>query len=184
MQIFSLKPGWSRIAPVSVEASVGICESFIAVDFAVREAPSCFCRNKERDGEAVWQDSCVEIFLKMPGGREYANFEFNSKGVCYAARGRGRQNRAELSKGEYAQIMRKPSGISVEYDFYRWVLSVQIPSVLLEAEAGGLQTVEGNLYKCADLAAQPHYLSAFPVNTPEPDFHRPEFFQNLMGKHL
>jgi len=184
MQIFSLKPGWSRVAPVSVEASVDICEKFIAVNFAVKEAPSCFCRNKKQDGEAVWQDSCVEIFLKMFDGRGYANFEFNSKGVCYAAYGRDRQNRTELSKGEYAQIIRKPSGISIEDDFYKWMLFVQIPCVLLGAEIEGLQMAMGNLYKCADLAVEPHYLFAFPINTPEPDFHRPEFFKNLKEKNV
>ncbi len=181
MQTFFLEPRWNKTAPVSVEASIDICDGFINANFAVEEALCCFCQDKEWDGEAVWQDSCVEIFLKMLSGNgEYANFEFNSKGVCYAARGKDRQNRIELSKSEYAQIIRKPSGVFTEGDFCKWALSVQIPGILLGAKDCDLQNIEGNLYKCADHAAKPHYLSAFSINTPKPDFHRPEFFLPLV----
>jgi len=181
MHIFYLRPGWNKTVSVSVGASVEIYEKSIEVDFAVREACNCFCQSKEQDGEAVWQDSCVEVFLRMldsSGG--YANFEFNSKGVCYAARGKDRQNRTEISKPEYAQIIRKPGGISIEDGFYRWTLAVQIPFTLLGvSEDFRLFQLEGNLCKCADLAVEPHYLSAFPIDTPEPDFHTPDFFKNL-----
>jgi hypothetical protein len=182
MRIFSLKTRWGKILPVAVGASVEVLEDSIEVDFSVREPRDCFCQRKEQDGEAVWEDSCVEVFLSMLGPG-YANFEFNSKGVCYAARGKDRQNRTELSKNEYSQIIRRPSGIVEEGYFYRWNLSVQIPDVLLGGGKGqDLRNVEieGNLYKCADLAAEPHYLSAFPINTLEPDFHRPEFFSPLV----
>jgi hypothetical protein len=40
-------------------------------------------------------------------------------------------------------------------------------------------TLRGNLYKCADKSKTPHYLSAFPVETEKPDFHRPEFFHEF-----
>jgi hypothetical protein len=178
MQVIYLKSRWNKTVPVSVGASVEVNEASITVDFAVKEASNCFCQSKEQDGEAVWQDSCVEVFLRMlDTSHEYANFEFNSKGVCYAARGKDRENRTELSKSEYAQIIRKPSGVSIEGGFYRWALSVQIPFALLGVtENRKIFQLEGNLYKCADLAAEPHYLSAFPVNTPKPDFHQPDFF--------
>lgn len=182
MQIFSLKHSWNKIASVSVGASVEICETFIAVDFAVKETSSCFYQSKGQDGEAVWEDSCVEIFLRMldRSGR-YVNFEFNSKGACYAERGKDRQNRTELSKDEYMSIIRKPSKVSTEAGFLRWMLSVQIPRKLLGVESNDLRNcqIEGNIYKCADLAEEPHWLSAFPINTTEPDFHRPEFFRDL-----
>jgi len=178
MRILPFKYGWSSNAPVSAGASVDISEELITVDFAVREAPSCFCQTKEQDGEAVWEDSCVEVFLKLPWGKEYLNFEFNSKGICYAARGENRENRKEFSKSEYAQIIRKPSGVTEDGKFYRWMLSVQIPSTLLgNIKDLRIVEVEGNLYKCADLAPEPHWLTAFPINNaPKPDFHRPEAF--------
>ncbi|MDR3000306.1 MAG: hypothetical protein LBU89_03485 [Fibromonadaceae bacterium] len=182
-RLFSLKPRWNQTLSVSVGAAIEACEGFVVVDFGVKETAGCFCQNKEQDGEAVWQDSCVEVFLRMlDRSNEYANFEFNSKGVCYAAHGKDRQNRTELSKDEYAQIIRKPSGVSIDKDFYRWSLSVQIPFTLLGVGKNfNVYRLDGNLYKCADHAAEPHYLSAFPINTPNPDFHRPEFFDCLTG---
>ncbi|MDE6137165.1 MAG: hypothetical protein K2F97_06800, partial [Muribaculaceae bacterium] len=40
--------------------------------------------------------------------------------------------------------------------------------------------MRGNFYKCASATSQPHYLSWNPIDTPEPDFHRPEFFGKLI----
>jgi hypothetical protein len=191
MRIFSLRPCWSKATSVSVGASVEVSEKFIEVDFSVREPHGCFCVSKEQDGEAVWQDSCVEVFLNMLGDgvsvgslyakNEYVYLEFNSKGVCYAARGKSREDRKEFSKDEYSKIIRTASGITKDGDFYRWNLSVQIPDILIGISGKNLRNIEieGNLYKCADLAAEPHYLSAFPIKTEKPDFHRPESFQNM-----
>ena len=186
MQQFYLRPGWQKNISVSVGATIEICENSVSVDFGIREPKSCFCQSKEKDGTAVCEDSCVEVFLRMmDNSNEYANFEFNSKGVCYAARGKDRENRTELSKEEYAQIKRKPSGVSIEKDFYRWNLSIEIPLALLGVKNLKVFQLDGNLYKCADKATEPHWLCAFPINTPNPDFHRPECFSclnpNLFG---
>lgn len=184
MQVFSLKPRWSKVISfsVSVGASVEIFEDNITVDFAVREPADCFCQSKEQDGEAVWEDSCVEIFLNMldRSGR-YINLEFNSKGVCYAAIGKDRENRTEVSEEEYSTVTRTLGKVSTEGSFVRWTLSVQIPRELLGANNCNLSAalIEGNIYKCSDLSKEPHWLSAFPIKTAKPDFHRPEFFDNL-----
>ncbi|MBR3471266.1 MAG: hypothetical protein IKH22_01600, partial [Prevotella sp.] len=36
------------------------------------------------------------------------------------------------------------------------------------------------VYKCGDCLSVPHYLSLFPITTERPDFHRPEFFQDIV----
>ena len=172
MKTFTLQPRWNFTAPVEAQAIVDIDENFIFVEFCVKEAAECFCGNFEHDGEAVWNDSCVEIFLKTSGG--YANFEFNSKGACFAAVGENRENRVLLTKDEYAQIIRDARGVTIFNNFYEWSLSVKIPRQFL-----GTEEVKGNLYKCADKAFLPHYFSAFPINTPKPDFHKPWYFKNL-----
>jgi hypothetical protein len=41
------------------------------------------------------------------------------------------------------------------------------------------EKIMGNFYKCADDTAFKHYLSWNPILTPNPDFHRPEFFGEL-----
>ena len=42
------------------------------------------------------------------------------------------------------------------------------------------KAVRGNFYKCGDKTAHPHFVSWNPVGTPSPDFHRPEFFGELL----
>ena len=37
------------------------------------------------DGSPVYQDSCVEFFVRHPDDRRYLNFEFNCLGTCDAA---------------------------------------------------------------------------------------------------
>ena len=39
--------------------------------------------------------------------------------------------------------------------------------------------LRANFYKCGDKCQQPHYLSMAPINTPSPNFHCPEFFQEV-----
>ena len=55
-----------------------------------------------------------------------------------------------------------------------------IPPEIFDMKSFEGVALEGNLYKCADKAKTPHYLSAFPIDTEKPDFHRPEFFQVLL----
>ncbi|GHV12785.1 hypothetical protein AGMMS49938_06030 [Fibrobacterales bacterium] len=177
-----LSPLWNSTSEVSVKAIVEVAEQFLQVSFAVQEPQKCFCQNKECDGEFVWQDSCVEVFLEMlDGSGDYVNFEFNSKGVCYSARGKDRQNRTELTNAEYLQIERNASEILFEGTTVRWFLFVKIPFALLHAKWDDLRAfpIRGNIYKCADNAQEPHYLSAFPIKTEKPDFHRPEFFSEF-----
>lgn len=180
MQTYILKPLWNSSNLIFVSANIDIKEDIIFVEFNVKEPIKCFCQNKEQDGEAVWQDSCVEIFLKMFNASCYANFEFNSKGICYCACGESRQARTEISKEEYSYIKRIADKIVIEDDCCKWSLSVQIPLFLLGVPKDFKQfKLEGNLYKCADTAEEPNYLSAFPISTTKPDFHRPDYFCRL-----
>ena len=39
--------------------------------------------------------------------------------------------------------------------------------------------IKGNFYKCGDKTEMKHYLSYFKVETEQPDFHCPEFFEKI-----
>ena len=96
-----------------------------------------------------------------------------------AARGESRENRQTLPLETIAKIHRTSSTPSIQDDSVYWSMTVEIP-----AEIFGIkefkEPLRGNLYKCADKANTPHYLSAFPIETEKPDFHRPEFFDILV----
>jgi hypothetical protein len=40
--------------------------------------------------------------------------------------------------------------------------------------------LRANFYKCADNTRIPHYVSWNPIEVASPDFHRPEFFGELL----
>ena len=56
-----------------------------------------------------------------------------------------------------------------------------IPFDLLGLDSDALpEKLRGNIYKCGDRTAHPHYLSWAPIGTPSPDFHRPEYFGEVL----
>ena len=151
----------------------------ITVEFTVEEPVDCYRAAVQEDNGRSWEDSCVEIFLQNPANpAEYFNFETTSRGFILAARGTDRENRQTLPLDAIAKIKRSGTAPSIQDDSVYWTMAVEIP-----AEIFGMKAIEaplrGNLYKCADKANTPHYLSAFPIETEKPDFHRPEFFEVL-----
>ena len=181
-----LKPNmnWAAnqgIALPTVMANITASNEFLQVDFSVEEPIDCFRAEVMEDGGHSWEDSCIEIFLQNPANpAEYYNFETTSRGYLLAARGTDRNNRTDLDSAQLAQVQRSKQLASVIGDFVCWGMSVRIPASLfgLTSFEGG--QLRGNLYKCADKAKTPHYLSAFPIETEKPDFHRPEFFDILV----
>lgn len=63
-----------------------------------------------------------------------------------------------------------------------WWLIVAIPATALFKHSfknlSGIK-VKANLYKCGDHLSKPHFLSWQPIDTPEPNFHVPQFFTEL-----
>jgi hypothetical protein len=176
---YALSPLWNLSPPLpQVRASLLVHADALEVHWEVRDFPATFRSEVLCDGGAVWQDSCVEIFVEaLDGSGDYCNFEFNSRGCCLAARGPCRENRREFTAEEYALIWRRPVSVVSEEAGIYWGLEARIPGSLLGA-SGDLREcgLRGNIYKCGDKTHLPHYLAVFPVSTEKPDFHRPEYF--------
>jgi hypothetical protein len=65
----------------------------------------------------------------------------------------------------------------------QWELKVVIPfTALFENEIKGLKDLKPrcNIYKCGNLLKLPHYVSWSPIQSEQPDFHRPECFGNII----
>jgi len=168
------------IALPTVMATVAITDKFIQVDFNVEEPADCFRAEVTEDNDRSWEDSCVEVFIQNPTKpEEYFNFETTSRGYLLAARGPGRASRSNLSEEELNIVQREKHLASVIGDFISWGMTIRIPAGIFGLKSFAGQTIRGNLYKCADKAKTPHYMSAFPIETEKPDFHRPEFFQEF-----
>lgn len=131
----------------------------------------------------VYKDSCVEFFVSLDEGGYY-NFEFNSTGTCLAAFGKGREGREFLPVVAVDRIRRRAVIDRVpERGAVRWALTVAIPlSSFVYHNLSSLRgvTCHANLYKCGDDLPDPHFLCWASVDTPEPDFHQPQYFGTLV----
>src|SRR5215203_3742200 len=133
--------------------------------------------------DLVYEDSCVEFFVAFNGEPGYYNFEFNCLGTCLAGFGETRETRKLLPKNiiekiRYCYIIQKEQ----EQAETEWELMLVIPlEVFCNHRLSGLkgQKCTGNFYKCGDHLPQPHFLSWAAIQSPEPNFHLPEFFGEI-----
>jgi hypothetical protein len=136
------------------------------------------------DLQPVWKDSCVEFFVQIPGENHYFNFEFNCIGVCLAAKRESRSQFSYLTENELNQIKRTSNLTAAPFEEkegdFNWNLLVSIPFSLIGLDGANLhEKIRANFYKCGDETSVPHYLSWSPIETPTPDYHRPEFFGEI-----
>lgn len=160
-----------------VKVYLGYCDQRLWLHYIVaNDFVRAVCRN---DQEPVWQDSCVEFFVKQ--GDIYRNFEFNSLGVCLSATGTDRKARKRLDDKHMAQILRFPSlnieNLPSEDVPTNWSLTVAIPFDLIGLNEGN--QFMANFYKCGDKTKVPHYVSWSAISTPTPDFHQPGYFASV-----
>ncbi len=138
------------------------------------------------DLDPVYKDSCVEFFCQLPEADTYMNFEFNCIGTCLAGTRKSRNEGVVLYTPEaLKQIVRYSSlgnrAFCEMEGMFEWELTVGIPFSLMGIDATRMpEKIFGNFYKCADDTNSPHFVSWSPIHTPEPDFHRPEFFGEIL----
>lgn len=147
--------------------------------------------SRTEDGDEVWRDNCVEFFfspsedLSLP----YLNFEFNLLGAMLLGVGESRENRRRLSPTELQSIPRRADHREPIRDRSEgrkvWSLEAAIPIELIlrltgcEAPRGGTAW-RGNFNICAEEVTHPYYGNWNRIETPTPDFHRPEFFGRVV----
>ena len=192
---------WAAIAPLAVDrylwlengyrprVEARLCWSprFLYVRFRVEEKRVRVRYTKFQD--PVYKDSCVEFFVDMfPAERlGYVNFETNAAGTLLAAFGPDRNHRTPLWPEDlagFAVDAMIPGPVDGEYGADAWALEYRVPLGLFR-KLYGRDIVPGhraaaNFYKCGDETEIPHYGAWSAVETPSPDFHRPEFFGKLV----
>lgn len=132
------------------------------------------------DNGKVWEDSCVEFFVGNPVGEGYFNFEMNCIGTVLAAKRTSRHDASHFPQEKMTKIRRISSLEHIPTDSRNkgqqwWAVEV-IPFDLIGLDKAP-EKLRANFYKCGDHCDTPHFLSWAPIETPQPDFHRPEFFQ-------
>jgi len=148
---------------------------------------------RTRFGEAVYRDSCVEIFLQPKLDKGYLNFEMNAGGTLLASHITDHRRTSD-GFAAFTPLTEEDGGlVAVRSSLSRvvdpevqdpldWELAFFVPISLLEKYVGpigplGGQTWRANLYKCGDETSHPHWASWSAVDAL--NFHLPACFGTL-----
>lgn len=125
-----------------------------------------------RQNGNVSDDSCMEFFFRPnEDNPHYLNFEFNALTTMYHA------IRTDRYNFENPQVNNSFFEIKSYVEEGNWIIQYVIPFDYIDKHYGGhTKTMYGNLYKVGVDTAVRHYATYAPVDSPEPDFHRPESF--------
>ena len=140
----------------------------------------------EKDLDPVYKESCCEFFCMNEGDSLYYNIESNCLGSILMECGKGRDNRT-ISKEDnlqridrWASLGRKSIGL-IEQETH-WELALVVPvSSFWRHNFGTLsgKTFLVNVYNCVGSGDDRQYVTWNPIDTPSPDFHRPEYFRRV-----
>ena len=172
--------GWGQTGPFpEVSGSINTDGQQLIIKFDVREPEIRAVYSFHN--EMVCNDSCVEFFFSpYPFDKRYINIEVNPIGTVLAYIGEGRHNRIPLSEEQIYSFGAKTT-IDRSNALAHWTLQYVVPYSLI-AEVYGqepiseMNVIRCNFYKCGDSLKNPHWGSWMPIETENPDFHRPEYF--------
>ena len=130
----------------------------------------------------IYMDSCAEWFVNFAPEicDRYFNFEVNANGAMHVAFRRDRYEGTMLTAEDIAAL-----DIHAEVREENWEVRYRVPFALIRKYIPGYQyeagmSIRTNFYKCGDETEFPHFgiWKEYPLQ--EPDFHRPEYFGEIM----
>ena len=174
---------WQLPYSPKVLFGIGRSNDYLYVHFMWTEEDACVEHFK--DMEAVCEDSCVEFFCTHATEKRYFNFEFNRIGVCNASLRTNRtENVQRLNEQERQSILRaytpkKKHTIIPESEDYKLTIGIPLTLLGIDEKTAFPLNLRGNFYKCAQRTHK-HLLSWNPIDLPEPDFHCPDCFGEII----
>lgn len=130
----------------------------------------------------VWEDSCMEFFANFAPEKSgaYINMEANAAGTLCCGFGNGRKQRVRVATMPVACPTAEAvvSAESWSCEFFIPLETIAFMFGKSEFKKGDI--IRGNFYKCGDKTEAEHYGCWSVIETPLPDFHRPEFFGELI----
>ena len=173
---------WAESYPCFFEskASVSIVKNSGLYVVMMSDEPCARAVYTERD-EPIYKDSCLEFFCRpFEDDSRYFNFEINPNGAYLSEIGTARSDRRFIK--DITDLHPEVEVLPLEKG---WGVSIIIPEQLIselfgrEFSLNDIGYISANFYKCGEETGSPHFSSAFFVDTPTPDFHRPEYFEKL-----
>ena len=139
------------------------------------------------DDGNLWEDSCCELFISPVADGTYYNIECNAAGTMLIGFGPKREGRERAAQqvldtvDRWSSLGREP--FDTRNGAVTWQLCLALPLGAFYRHALGSFSgirAKANVYKCGDKLPRPHFLSFFPIDLAKPDFHRPDFFGDIV----
>lgn len=185
-------PDWADVPPLRVDNALWVPVGGVRMEQRLCCNANALCvyqRAWETDIRAeysaplspVHEDSCMEFFFSPAGDGRYVNFEINPNACMELGFGPNRHERIRLCHKTERETFRPvctrtPDGWTAEYRIPLSFLRILYPEFSLRPGV----SIRANCYKCGDKTARPHFLAWNAVETPAPDFHRPDFFGEMI----
>lgn len=177
---------WSEAYPYlpSVDFAVAHNGTNLLIHYRVTEKRTLGTMVKDLD--PVYKDSCCEFFCMNEGDSLYYNIESNCLGSILMECGKGRDNRTTSTTenlqhiDRWASLGRKDIGLINKET--HWELAVVVPVAAFWRHNFGTlsgKTFLVNVYNCVGSGDDRQYVTWNPIDTPSPDFHRPEYFRRI-----
>ena len=171
---------WTPEIDISATAQVCYDENALYIRLAAKESDI----RAEENGPlgTPCQDSCLEFFFSpVADDPRYFNFEFNSIKCMHVGFGTCRHDSSRLLPPKPDDLFKATPIVTED----GWEITYQIPFSFIRLYVTDFVAAPGkkmraNFYKCGDFTVQEHYFSWNPVDNPTPDFHRPEYFGELI----
>ncbi|MBI9016742.1 MAG: carbohydrate-binding family 9-like protein [Phycisphaerae bacterium] len=156
--------------------------------FSVRD--NYILSTRTQNQQDIWNDSCVEFFFSHDITKGYLAIEMNCGGrflLYYKANPQTANTLFTYDQCNQVEVFHSmPKTVNPELrKETTWTVEYKLPLAMCNEylNIGNPQpgTVwQGNFYKCADECSRPHWLTWSPIDWPKPNFHKPEFFGNLI----
>ena len=177
---------WPQTYPYLPDVSFAVAHNGTNLMIHYRVSEKRTLGTMVNDLDAVYKDSCCEFFCKNEGDSLYYNIESNCLGSILMQCGSGREGRTTSTLenlqciDRWASLGRESVG-RIEQQTH-WELALVVPIAAFWCHNYG--TISGktflvNVYNCVGSGDDRQYVTWNPVDTPAPDFHRPEYFKRL-----
>lgn len=141
--------------------------------------------------EPSWFDSCVEFFFlpEPENDNRYFNFEINARGTLLLELDNNppKRNTLDFINPNCFKIKTDINDDNYrEFDNFKpWNIEYRIPLKFIKSFFSNFDFTSGkiiraNFYKCGDKTLVPHFGTWANINSPKPDFHRPEYFKEII----
>lgn len=179
---------WEKEFPYKPECKFYIAHSYSHIVVLFQNKEQGIRAVNLEDNQSVWEDSCCEFFVSDPNNKNYYNFETSCIGTVLSAYGEKRENRQRRDAEQMSRIIRYSSLphklIEDKENSYKWDIAILIPLDMIGVDKDNpSKTLRANFYKCGDKTDRPHFLSWNAIDLSQPDFHRPEFFGELIWEY-